>query len=379
MKQLAAGALGGLLALLLASSASALTRSSASAIALEQAAEVGTVESGEVVHAISVQARGLLSPGETIPAATESRPVSIVVLHGHFVDTLASVPHGYQAPTGSAMTFTIGEDGHVLETGVTNKAPQLSTLGVVAPVPTSSVASAARAHVASRRVDVVRKHAGAHAHAATWGSNCKVAEAHHCYGIAEWAMTGSEQVEGDGFVVDTTTAEEPGWESGQFVDHETWASWKSSGEWVEIGQEAGNFKACCTMYPFWAYKNGEGYKQHTEYGGISMNQWNSYTMLRGGTDEWCFYFPGSWKVGCVGDLTSNYANDLQDGVEMASEAEPPNAGSAETDYSAVGGEVRAWNKATRFKVPEGAEKICVTDYRPGGRAAVPGDINFGTC
>jgi hypothetical protein len=64
---------------------------------------------------------------------------------------------------------------------------------------------------------------------------------------------------------------------------------------------------------------GLGYKAHgEEYGGIAMNQWNSYTLLRGGNDDWCFYFPVGWRVECIGDLTSNYATELQDGAEMAS-------------------------------------------------------------
>jgi hypothetical protein len=193
-------------------------------------------------------------------------------------------------------------------------------------------------------------------------------------------MKGSEQVEAAGLVVNTTAAEVPGWEFSYFVDHEIWAEFYPQNEWIEIGQQAGRGHSCCTMYPFWAYNNVHGFtSHHTEYGPIAMDQWNSYTVKLGSADSWCAYFPGGWNVGCAPELPRNYATRLEVGAEMATEAFPPNAGEDETNYSAVGGEVRTWNKATKRISPEKAEHICEGDYRPGGRAATAGDITFGTC
>jgi hypothetical protein len=391
-----------MLALLLvglpASSAqAALTSREAAGIAAKQAEQLGTIESAEVVRSSSTDAQALLSP-EVVPAQAASSSsrspaagpgafaadldepgqteggapiaVEVVALRGQFTDTLAKEPRGMPAPSGTVMTFTIDDEGTVHEVGVGDSAPNLKQLGSVAIVAVSgATATIARARSAKRSSKRPR------ARAATWGEHCSQGEGHHCFGLAEWVMSGSEQVEGAGVVIDTTAGDVPGWASGDFFDHELWASFPAAKEWVEIGQEAGSYRSCCTMYPFFAWKNSGGYKASMGYGGIAMNQWNPYTVKSAGGNIWCFYFPGNWQVGCVGGFPSNYATELQVGVEIGANTEPPNAGIDEANYSAVGGAVRVWNRAEYWSNP----KICLSYFQPGGRAPIAGDVNFGTC
>lgn len=59
-------------------------------------------------------------------------PVWLVVLRGHFRDRNASVPVGQPTPKGSAIWFTISrKTHHILDFGIGNHAPNLSSLGSV--------------------------------------------------------------------------------------------------------------------------------------------------------------------------------------------------------------------------------------------------------
>src|SRR5580704_17291507 len=101
---------------------------------------------------------------------------------------------------------------------------------------------------------------------ATWGKKCNEADNSHCYGLAQWVMTGEgegvggsgEEVKGLSSTITTYHMLVPLWENGDFVSDEQWMS-DTHGRWVEDGQLAG------AKYASEEGKNVNGYSLHWFY------------------------------------------------------------------------------------------------------------------
>lgn len=100
--------------------------------------EKGTaISSIEAVSTTSGAANSALNPHTvSSPATSAATPVVLMVMHGYFIDGLASVPPGASAPRGEVMAFVADDDsGAVAEIYVGNTSPDLQALGPVEMVP----------------------------------------------------------------------------------------------------------------------------------------------------------------------------------------------------------------------------------------------------
>lgn len=332
-----------------------------------QAAEAYFGSRGAIGAALDPQTRAGLA--DAAPAATTAQ---LVVMRGRFADTTAKVPPGTPPPTGTVMAFTIDpESGAILETYVGSRAPATQPLGAGESL--AVPASTAPARTATLRRVAPSPRRRARAHAAVWGANCRVANEHHCYAVASWAMQGSEQVEGTETEQYTTNMNVPGWASGEFVDNEEWAVFPSAGYHLEIGQEAGSYMNCCTLYWFYAYTNASGYHAAEHIWAVAPNSWNAYFMRSIGNGVWCFDVGpnGEERYACYGGFPT-YNKLLEDGAEVAAETEPANAGSVVANATWLNGSVHTWNFAS--EAHNGG--MCVSPFAP---VRFPGNINYGTC
>ncbi|HXP99595.1 MAG TPA: hypothetical protein VN845_05970 [Solirubrobacteraceae bacterium] len=226
---------------------------------------------------------------------------------------------------------------------------------------------------------------------ASWGKGeCYESESAHCYAYTEWEMThAGESVKGAEDIPDTTLMDVPEYANGSFVDDEMWLGFSSSEGWLEIGQEAGSNKSCCTLHPFIAhaeYRNSSGhaigYEEYTwnEVDAEPRNLYRIEDPSANGT--WCEYIwnnlvdchakPGYW---------STYANELEAGMEVYANSKPTNAGSQEVDYIAHGGEHRAWGGASEVHGyispgPNAAHELCES---PNKKSNYPGNAEWSTC
>ena len=339
---------------------------------VQQAQQSGTVEAVEAVSSSSDSAQALLDPQAKLTSAP-ALPVDVVVMHGHFAETL-SAPPGKAAPTGSVMALTVdAATGKVAAIYVGDRSPALSTLGAVERMtPVTAAATASRAtHRTFRRGPGRRI-----ARAAVWGNGCRrLPNNEHCYAIASWAMTGGEQVEGTESEQRTTNMNVPGWASGDMVNNEEWASFPGTGHWVEIGQKAGAYKSCCNLFWFYAFNGPSGYY---EYNGppytweVTPNTFNNYAMKSIGNGVWCFDVGPTWEqqVACDGGFQT-YSKELQDGLEVAAESKPVNAGTVVVNATWTNGTIHTWNRAEDESTTPG---LCWSHFQP-----YPGNINYGTC
>jgi hypothetical protein len=191
-----------------------------------------------------------------------------------------------------------------------------------------------------------------------------------------------EEVEGSNFKVLLRQASVPtGGE--EFVDEEEWvgADFEAPGGWAEAGIKASARKG--GLWSFWAYKNGTGtlvtYKESPYTTEQPVGEFVNLALIAAGNHLWCLkYGPyDETQYSCM-NTGFTYSPELQDGSEMATNTKPEVAGSAESDYESLQGQLRNWNKATdesnSYK-KETVNGICV--WRIAG--LYPGDINDGTC
>jgi hypothetical protein len=178
---------------------------------------------------------------------------------------------------------------------------------------------------------------------ASWGSKedngerCSQGNGHHCYAVAYWDMTGSERVEGTLAYQDTEAMNVYGWASGDFVDNEEWAEFQSTGYWVEAGQTSGEYMDCCSLHPFYAWDNANGYTQYVSpytWPGNANNLYQLSGQSHNGT--WCLYLSTNQER-CVSGFPA-WSNFLEVGVEVAANTKPLNTGREGTDGW--------WNKET---------------------------------
>jgi hypothetical protein len=320
----------------------------------------------------------LVQPPTEAPSAGTAAAVSVVSLHGHFVEQLGKVPLGGKVPSGTTMAFILDAAEEVAAVYVGDRSPELSTVGVVeqlVPAGAITARAASRTTGGRRRRSTFRPGRG-RAHIATWGSNCKSAT-NHCYALAEWAMHGGEMVEGTQSSQRTTNMNVPGWEKGYFVDNEEWANFTGTERWVEIGQQAGEFKGCCGLW--WFYAMSFGPHEYAAFVGppyvseVAANAWNNYGLHSIGSGDWCFMIGAQWEtsVACYGGFDT-YSKDLQDGAEVATETKPVNAGSVNVNAQWTDGTYHVWNFAENKKTTAG---LCATDWASPSK----GDVNYGTC
>ena len=158
--------------------------------------------------------------------------------------------------------------------------------------------------------------------------------------------------------------EVPEWYDGYFVDDEMWVSFQSSGGWLEIGQTAGYSEAgetnCCTLHPFIAHavytgSKGEihGYEEYT-WIAVDAEPTNLYKVEDAADNgNWCEYIWNS-VVDChsKSGYWSTYSDELEAGIEAASNIKPYNGGSQEVDAVAREGSHRAWTGSETSAVGE---------------------------
>jgi hypothetical protein len=345
---------------------------------VSRASAMGAVESAEAV-ASSPEAASRVLDSDSIPplVAAPSSPVDIVVMHGRFTDVRTKIPPGTPSPSGTVVAFTVdAATGRVAASYLGGRTPDLSSQGAVerwTSQPAGSTAASAsrvlpRLHVRHRRH---------RARAASWGEGCSLADNHHCYSLAEWSMGGSEEVEGTETEQKTTNMNVPGYAAGDFVDNEEWASFPGTGHWVEIGQSAGELVSCCSLFWFYAFNGPNGYYQYTAppyTWEVTPNTWNNYGMQSIGNGVWCFDVGPSWEqqVACEGGFPT-YSKLLQDGLEVAAETKPVNAGSVVANATFTNGTIHTWKKDVEYTTTRG---LCVSRYTP---VNYPGNINYGTC
>jgi hypothetical protein len=230
-----------------------------------RAAQIGTVDSIEAVQSNAAAAAIAINPHtSSVPESASAVPVTLFVLHGSFDDVAAKEPSGSAPPTGDVMAYIVNQKEEIAAMSLGNEAIHLS--GAVQQLSSMSLGNEAvplsgavqqfsstqdRATIARARHKLPK---APRARVATWGNNCKIANSHHCYDLAEWAMTGHEEVRGAYEFQDTTAMDVPDSESGAFVDNEQWVSMYETkgGSWMENGQQGGEYKGCCQIWWFFA-------------------------------------------------------------------------------------------------------------------------------
>jgi hypothetical protein len=320
-------------------------------------------------------AEALLVPQQTTPG--QETPVTMVVMHGHFVDSNAAVRKGAHAPTGPTLTQLLGPAGEVLAEACCVRSPALAALGSATRfLPAGAMAGVASGHHFRRR---------ARARAATWGRNgfCSKSAGyngegnHHCYAIATWLMSGGERVLGTQAEIDSTAMSVPEWETGSFVTHEEWVDFGTPREerWVEVGNMGGGGSpgSCCGVQWFYAASWGPNdFYSHQHIWNIPMNTYAFYAMEWVGGSRWCYMIGPDWEVtyACVEGF-QGYSTELQVGMEVADERMPSSSGSDYVNAEWTDHSFHNWNFA------EGSVSVPQLCYSHNG--PYPGNINFGTC
>jgi hypothetical protein len=218
---------------------------------------------------------------------------------------------------------------------------------------------------------------------ATWGTKCSRGNGHHCYAVANWQMSGGEEVQGLDGNIDTTNMDVAEAASGAVVNDEQWAIFEPKGWWVEDGQQAGGDGggvSCCQLRWFTAYDNASGYTANESPWEQPPNTPNSYTLedayaWGGPAGEWCFSI-NNGSAGCAGGFPV-YSNRVETGMEAASEQEPVNSGRVETGVMWTNGAWHHWNRASLEDIQQNGNPsthVCTSQWQ-----SYAGDINFGTC
>ena len=337
-----------------------------------EADQMGSVESIEAASGGAAKVELTLNPSMTTTAPETL--VDVVLMHGQFVDA-TNVEPGTPPPTGTELALIVNRTtGHIVGTHLGSTAVSLASLGVVEHItPANGAAVASRVGHRTFRPS----HGHARAKIATWANNCKIANHAHCYGIAEWAMTGNEEIEGTESEQNTNDMDVVGGD----VSDEEWTDF-SNGYDVEIGQEGGRY-GCCNLYWFMAWRGPNGYEERDGppyTGEVTPYTWNNYGDESTGDGWWCFLIGPHWEdqTTCTAGYPL-YSKHLVDGMEVADESEPGNNGTVVTNATHLNGKIYTWNKATNYAVNynrEYTEHVCVSQYAPENS---PGTIHYGTC
>jgi uncharacterized membrane protein len=231
---------------------------------------------------------------------------------------------------------------------------------------------------------------------ATWGHKCSAGNGHHCYGIAEWAMSGSgngggEELKGISGEIATDLMSVPLWEDGDVVTDEMWLDApESEGGWAEDGQLAGEDLGTeeghevngTSIHPFYAYEpnNGEGAFQIYVYPGtVEVGSWQSYSEEDTYTNGyWCAGF-GFGTAACKAGYPA-FATDVQVGMEAGDERQPESTGQDHIISQYTNGTWHVWSSGRTHYLSEDysgeseAGYVCAANY--GGLS--PGYTQWGT-
>ena len=299
-----------------------------------------TSTAARTIGASMAQGMGAVT-SETIDVGPQS---SRDTYQGTFVDYAAHRPCGYGAPTGHTLTLTIDNEAkRVVEVGLTGN-PGLTAsepcrqLGAIGS-PGATEASSPYASSARRRPT---------ARVARWGHE-SCSSATHCYGIAQWGMTGSEQVEGQACWQRTEAMYIYDLGPGSFVDHECWTGFEPQYYWVEAGQEGASNWNCCALHPFWAKRNHYGYLAYEApwtVEGFQENESIMESLLNGNWRiTWCF--PGkSCEAKTTVSSLPYYSNYVSGGAEIATNIDPDELGNDQSVVKHLNGKWYTWNKET---------------------------------
>lgn len=377
------------LVLMFAVAASAQVISEAKLASLVGSAEnFGTVTSADDVSTTAAAALELnpyfVPQDSAVTQRVANVPVDLVVMHGHFVDTLAKMRRGGTPPKGDTIAYTVDPaTGESSVSYVGERSLALSGLGAVEHFTTG--AGGAVISRTTHRLPHATHHRRVKAKIATWGSGCKVANGHHCYDLAEWYMGSSEQVEGTQSWQKTTTMDVPESEYGDFVDMEEWVIFAGGKDYPEVGQQGGSGKGCCTPWWFWALTYGEEYfvyENAPEVWEIPYNVYAKYEWKSINPNEavWCLYIGPNLETqyACYTGFAV-YNKWLEAGGEIATEKKPSFAGSQEVNGQWLGaGEWHGWNFANEYTWSDtegkSASGLCHEYIGP-----TAGDMNYGTC
>jgi hypothetical protein len=354
------------------------------AMLVERAAESGVVESAEAVNTTAVSAAMTLTPElapaySEMPASSAATPVVFVVMHGHFVDTLAKNPPHSLAPSGHMMSFIFNPGtGRVAALSVGEAEPAISALGSVEQFVTPTT-NAEIGRIRARPLP----HPGPHhrAHAAKWGTNnkCGPKVENHCYMTAAWR---GENIEGTQELQETTTMDVPGSEAGYFVDNEEWTSFGES-KWIEAGQQGGGYKGCCTLWWFYAGSYGPKASEYFTYEDapyvweVKTNQFNEYEMksLNPTTPTWCIYIAPNFETQHACFSSSKwtvYSSHLEAGAEVATEEKPAFVAYQTVNGQHLSGYWYGWGSSTTYETETAG--LCHSYTGP-----TPGDMKYSTC
>jgi hypothetical protein len=228
---------------------------------------------------------------------------------------------------------------------------------------------------------------------ATWGNKCSAGNGHHCYGIAEWSMTGSgngggEELKGISGEIASYAMSVPLWESHDFITNEMWLNAPpAEGGWAEDGQIAGydyytedfNEVNGYSLHPFYAYgeNNGTGFTIYIYPETVAADSWQSYSEEDTNTNGyWCAGF-GFGTAACKGGYPA-FSTDVQVGMEAADERQPENEGQDHIIAQYTNGTWHAWPQAKYRSVDHAGESeagyVCAANY--GGLS--PGYTQWGT-
>jgi hypothetical protein len=212
--------------------------------------------------------------------------------------------------------------------------------------------------------------------AAVWDGHCKFLPSEdHCYGLAEWNMKSPEHVRGGVLFMTTTYQDVYDWNTGAFIDNEMWVSWKGTGNWLESGQTVGNGKDCCTIDAFWAYEHNGNYAEFVA--GAVPQKTNHYIIEDPAENgNWCIYWGNYVLQRCFSGWFPASANQLESGLEAATDVKPSNEAVWEVAYVDSYGNWHPWKGSlTESHFVSTAANICVGPYV----GAPPGDGFAWTC
>lgn len=176
----------------------------------------------------------------------------------------------------------------------------------------------------------------------------------------------------------------PGWEYGNFVTNEVWASAYTRGvpnTWTETGQIAGAYKGCCSVWWFYAFKNGtEGFRAFEEAPytwEVRQAVGNNYGMKTTGGGVWCWYYAADWTLeACAADFAW-VATELEAGGEIGSEEKPVFDASTNNSAEWMNGEWHTWIRATDETTNDRGGEAPGLCWSPLNGA--PGNIYYDTC
>ncbi len=155
---------------------------------------------------------------------------------------------------------------------------------------------------------------------------CSQEENQHCYSI----IRSRHEFEGTWVDILTSADNVTGWNKGDFVQNETWASF-SGGGWVEVGDTTGLVDWGHTQTPVYFYAGeypagGQHYYEGAFSTGPSIGQWFWVQEQDEGNGTWCVWINGG-ETQCVSGRPL-FTSAVEAGLEAAVDYPVTNDGTA---------------------------------------------------